>query len=74
MVRAAAHLVMNMVATTNTPNMLMAVQLVACFWAWPRSAPAAQAVPAAIDMANRASSIPLLGKRSRLIAAPPLAI
>jgi hypothetical protein len=43
----AAHLVMKSVPTTNTANMLIAVQLVACFSAWPRSAPAANAAPAA---------------------------
>ncbi len=51
---AAAHLVMNSVPMTNAPNMLIAVQLVACLSAWPRSAPAAHT---ATDTPHSAASV-----------------
>jgi hypothetical protein len=47
LVLAAAHLVIHSVKATKAPNMPIAVQLVACLSAWPRSAPAAMATDAA---------------------------
>jgi len=38
-------LVTHSVNSTNTPNMAIAVQLVACLVAWPRSPPAAYTTP-----------------------------
>ena len=65
---AAAHLVMNSVPTTKTANMPIAVQLVGCFSAWPRSAPAAIAaaqVPRSAIVARDLASI------RALTSAPP---